>query len=96
MYVRPILSIDPLSGRELTPAGELLVDVLLRAFRRMFEGDGGEQAQAPGVRIVNLSIGDDRRPFVRRMSAPARLLDWARADLQRPHRRQRREPPPRA
>jgi hypothetical protein len=76
LYVRPILSIDPLSGRELTPAGELLVDVLLPAFRRMFEGDGGEQAQAPGVRIVNLSIGDDRRPFVRRMSAPARLLDW--------------------
>lgn len=73
LYVRPILSIDPLSGRELTSAGELLVDVLLRAFRRMFEG---EQAQAPGVRIVNLSIGDDRRPFVRRMSAPARLLDW--------------------
>jgi hypothetical protein len=76
LYVRPILSIDAVSGRELTSAGELLVDVLLRAFRRMFEGEGGEQAQAPGVRIVNLSIGDDRRPFVRRMSAPARLLDW--------------------
>lgn len=76
LYVRPILQVDRLSGRELTPASELLVDVLLRAFRRMFEGEADEEPQAPGVRIVNLSIGDDRRPFVRRMSAPARLLDW--------------------
>lgn len=75
LYVRPILQVDALSGRELTPADELLVDVLLRAFRRMFEGEV-EEPQAPGVRIVNLSIGDDRRPCVRRMSAPARLLDW--------------------
>ena len=42
----------------------------------MFEGDGDNPPTAPSVRIVNLSIGDPSRVFVRRMSPLARLVDW--------------------
>jgi hypothetical protein len=42
----------------------------------MFEGDGHQPAAAPSVRVVNLSIGDPARMFIRRLSPLAKLLDW--------------------
>jgi hypothetical protein len=78
LYVRPILAPDPnFPEHERTPAGQLLPDLLHRAFRRLFEGEGAGQPQAPSVRVVNLSIGIETRAFVRQMSPLARLLDWA-------------------
>lgn len=80
LYTRPILR--PVaegasqSWREKIPEDELAVDVIHRAVRRLFDGDGDVPAVAPGVRIINLSVCDDRRPFVREMSPLARLLDW--------------------
>lgn len=77
IYVRPILEPHEHFPRtEVTPRDELLVDVLMRAFRRMFEGDGDHPPHAPSVRVVNLAIGDPARAFTRRVSPLARLLDW--------------------
>lgn len=77
VYVRPILQPHEMFDRtEVVPSDELLVDLIHRAFRRMFEGDGALPAAAPSVRVVNLSIGDPARIFVRRMSPLARLVDW--------------------
>jgi hypothetical protein len=76
VYVRPILHPAPFGSDEITPPGKLLVDVLHRAFRRMFETQEGNPPAAPSVRIVNLSIGDRGRPFDRELSPLARLLDW--------------------
>ena len=80
LYTRPILR--PVaewagqSWREKIPEDELAVDLIHRAVRRLFEGDGTEPPVAPGIRIINLSVCDERRPFVREMSPLARLLDW--------------------
>lgn len=77
LYVRPILTPHEHFPRtEIVPRDELLVDLVHRAFYRMFEGDGDGDPVAPGVRIVNLSVGDPMRVFVRRLSPLARLLDW--------------------
>lgn len=51
-------------------------DRIERAVRRMFVGEGNVPAQAPGVKIINLSIGDPERPFIHTPSPSARLLDW--------------------
>ena len=61
---------------EAIPENVLPVDLIHRAVRRLFEGEGAEPPAAPSVRIINLSIGDSARPFAREMSAWARLLDW--------------------
>ena len=53
-----------------------MVDLIHRAVRRLFEGDGGEAPAAAHVSIVNLSIGIRDRPFDQAVSPLARLLDW--------------------
>ena len=79
VYVQPIL--QPRRGfggqsTEAIPENVLPVDLIHRAVRRLFEGEDGEQAAAPMVRVINLSVGDPARPLFREMSAWARLLDW--------------------
>jgi len=77
LYVRPLLGPHPFyPDAECVPDDELLVDLLHRAFHRMFKVDGQQPPAAPSVRIVNLSIGDPARVFVRRLSPLAKLLDW--------------------
>lgn len=79
VYVRPILKPVPWHSTpfpELVPANHLLVDLLHRSVRHIFEGEGREQASAPMVKIINLSIGDPSRPFYQMISPLARLLDW--------------------
>ena len=77
LYVRPVLEPhEHFDTKEIAPRDELLVDLLHRAFRRMFEGDGEHPPVAQSVRIVNLSIGDPARVFTNRMSPLAKLLDW--------------------
>jgi hypothetical protein len=75
LYVQPVMRPSP-AGVERTPADRLLVDVIYRAVRRMKVGDGNQAATAPGVLLVNLSLGDLRRPFAGPMSPWARLLDY--------------------
>lgn len=77
LYVRPIFEPHPSAGHgETTIQDELLVDLVHRAFRRMFDKTGDREPAAPSVRIVNLSIGDPARVFARRLSPLAKLLDW--------------------
>jgi len=75
LYVRPVLRPLP-TGDERTPADRLLVDVIYRAVRAMKVRDGEAAAAAPDVLLVNLSLGDLRRPFAGPMSPWARLLDY--------------------
>lgn len=79
VYVRPIMKPD-LKDTINSPRGEcipdIMVDIIHRAVKRIFESDGVESAVAPSIKIVNLSIGDPRRQFIRSMSPLARLLDW--------------------
>lgn len=79
VYTRPILKPVPSLNRpfnEATPTDQTLVDLIHQAVRRLFENTNEHSAQAPEVKIINLSIGDEHRPFVREMSPLARLLDW--------------------
>jgi hypothetical protein len=83
LYVRPILQPDPrarsvgIQAPEIIPEDILPVDLIHMAVRRMMEGDGeGQPPIAPGVRIINLSIGDHSRQFDRAMSPLSRLVDW--------------------
>lgn len=81
LYVRPVLRPDHTDGfnprrREHTPNDVLLIDLIHRAVKRICEGDAGEAAVAPTVRVINLSIGDGSRVFNREISPWARLLDW--------------------
>lgn len=78
IYVRPLLEPGPewVSGApETVPENQLIIDVILRAVRRMIEGEGEAEATAPTVRVINISIGD-ATPFSHMMSPWARLLDW--------------------
>jgi subtilase family protein len=77
LYVRPIMQPHPwVPEVETVLPDELLVDLIHRTFHRMFEGDGTHPPTAPSVRVINLSIGDPARMFVRRLSPLAKLLDW--------------------
>ncbi len=86
IYVRPILRPDPTDvsepRRELTPNDVLLIDLVHRSVKRMFEGDAGGPAAAPTVKVVNLSVGDLLKPFDTELSPWARLLDWLSAKYQ--------------
>ena len=75
LHVRPVMY-APGNGRREEPGRDrLLVDVIYRAIGRMKEGDGDGEATAPEVFLVNLSLGDPRRPFSGPMSPWAKLLD---------------------
>lgn len=82
LYVRPIMQPlsqpgwDDLPPEERVSEGLLIVDLIHRAVRRMFEGEGNIPATAPNVAVINLSIGIADRPFEGTMSPLARLLDW--------------------
>jgi len=80
LYVRPILRPDTsdvnVPRRERTPDDRLVIDLVHRAVRRIFEGESGEPPSAPSIRIVNLAVGDETRLFDRKLSPWARLVDW--------------------
>lgn len=80
IYVRPIMRPDPADPRvpkqETTPNNELLIDLVHRSVKRIFEGDGTSPAAAPTVKVINLSVGDLLKPFDTELSPWARLLDW--------------------
>ena len=77
LYVRPILEApDRDDAPERYPATELVCDVVHRAIVRICEGEGDNPPAAPGVKLVNLSIGDPDRHLARRVSPLARLLDY--------------------
>ncbi len=79
LYARPILqSGQDFNGNpfESVPENTLIVDLVHRAVRRLFEEENGDEPAAPEVRIINLSIGNPSQPFIREISPLARLIDW--------------------
>jgi len=77
LYVRPILvAPDRDDEPERYPRTELVCDVVHRAIVRICEGEGDAPPVAPGVKVVNISIGDPDRHLARRVSPLARLLDY--------------------
>ncbi len=82
LYVRPILRPfhQPLTSGEIPEErvadNTLIVDLIHRAVVRIFDGEGNEPPAASSVKVINLSIGIDDRPFLQSLSPLARLLDW--------------------
>jgi hypothetical protein len=81
VYHLPVMQPDPQARSfdlhvEHFPDEVFFEDRIERAVRRMFEGEGNVPAQASGIKIINLSIGDTERPFIHTPSPWARLLDW--------------------
>lgn len=80
IYVRPILRTNPADNRnprrESTPNDILIIDLVLRAVREMFEWEGDAEPAAPNVKVINLSVGDPDREFGSKLSPWARLIDW--------------------
>jgi len=78
LYVRPIMKVATTSrgNSELIPEDVLLVDLMHRAVRRIFERNGEDNAVAPSVKVINLSMGDPFRVLDTAMSSWAKLLDW--------------------
>jgi hypothetical protein len=80
LYVRPILRPDPRDWRsprhEAVAESALVVDLIHRAVRRLFEPTGDGEPAATQVRVINLSIGILDRLFDNSLSPLARLLDW--------------------
>lgn len=79
IYVRPILKPEVNfngNSKEYVPSDIILVDLIHRAVRRIFKGEGEVHPVAPTIRIINLSIGDPARVFTNAVSPLARLLDW--------------------
>ena len=74
VYVHPVMKPD--KENEHIPDDLLIVDYIHRTVRRMFEGENTITATAPTVKIINFSIGDKYRPFLRMISPLARLMDW--------------------
>ncbi|WP_368894633.1 S8 family peptidase [Kluyvera ascorbata] len=81
LYVRPIMAPEGIQaeGRrrdEHIPVAYLPVDLIHRAVLRMKRGSAEIGPTAPGVVIINLSVGDRYRLFDTQMSPFARMLDW--------------------
>jgi Subtilase family len=67
VHVVPVLSAD-----DRFPSDKLVIDLIYLAVHAMRDGS---EPTAPEVLIVNLSLGNSRRPFQGKMSAWARLID---------------------
>lgn len=75
IHVHPVMFAPHSGSEERFRPDRLLVDTVYRAVMRMKEGVGGARPSAPEVFIVNLSLGDTRRPYAGWISPWARLLD---------------------
>ena len=76
LYVRPILYAPGDGADERLRSDHLLLDTIYSAVLRMKAGDAEGDATAPEVFLINLSLGDQNRPFTGPMSFWARLLDY--------------------
>lgn len=72
IHVVPVMSARNAGAYDEFPGNRLIVDMIYTAVRGMREGN---DAAAPGVLIVNISLGNTRQAFHGRLSAWAKLLD---------------------
>lgn len=76
VYARPILVPEEDfhgNSNEVTPPDSLLVDLIHQVIRRIAVE---LESTRDSVHVVNLSIGDAYKPFIRELSPLARLLGW--------------------
>ena len=73
IYVRPVMKPNPVNGDEEIPSDCFQEDIIQRAVREIFKG---VNPAAPGVRVINLSLGNIQQQYLNEMSPWARLLDW--------------------
>ncbi|HLC14814.1 MAG TPA: S8 family peptidase [Thermodesulfovibrionia bacterium] len=81
VYFRPIMKPDLNDfannpPRENIPKEYFMEDLIERSVRRIFEGDGNEDAVAPTIKVINISIADSTKMFFNTLSSCAKLLDW--------------------
>ena len=76
LHLRPMLYAPGNGGPEHPRQDRLFVDAVYSAVRRMKEGEDGRDPTAPNVFLINISLGDARRPFSGPISPWARLLDY--------------------
>lgn len=80
LYVRPILAPGLPNIRnqrnEVIPEDHLPIDLIHRAVKRLFTGDGEAAPTAPNIKVINLSVCDPQQLFDRNMSPWAKMLDW--------------------
>ncbi len=77
LYVHPIMEPHPIwPDREGIREDALFIDTLHRAIRRVVDPGADADGFTGEVRVINLSVGDSAKVFVRRMSPEARLVDW--------------------
>lgn len=77
IYIRPVLRPDSAFGKKETyPENTLIIDLIHRAVKRIFDGEEGQAPAAPTLCVINLSIGDESRQFFGVPSSLAKLLDW--------------------
>ena len=75
LHLQPVLYAPDDGSDERFLPHRLLVDTIYRAVTRMKTGNDGTGPTAPRVFLVNLSLGDQRRPYAGWISPWARLLD---------------------
>ncbi len=75
LYLRPVLYAPSDKEEECFQPDRLLIDTIYRAVLRMKESEDNEPPMASEVFLINLSLGDTRRPFAGPVSPWARLLD---------------------
>jgi hypothetical protein len=68
IYIRPILKPDP---KDI-----LIVELIYKSVRRLFDSIDGIPPVAPNIKIINFSIGNSNYPFYHYPSPLARLIDW--------------------
>ncbi len=69
---RRIHMVPVLGSNDRFPDDRLIIDMIYQAVFAMRDGD---EPSAPEILIINLSLGNARKPFQGRMSAWARLID---------------------
>lgn len=69
---RSVHCVPVLGAGDQFPSDQLIVDLIYRAVIAMREG---EEPTAPNVLIINISLGNARKPFQGRLSPWARLID---------------------
>ena len=78
IHVHPVLGVFPGGSEEQERfhPRRLFIETFYRAVLRMKEGEGDGPPSAPDVFLVNVSLGDSRRPYANQVSPWARLLDY--------------------
>ncbi|HYD30297.1 MAG TPA: S8 family peptidase, partial [Azospirillaceae bacterium] len=76
LHIVPVLSYDPIEGRETTPSDKLPLKLIYEAVIRMKKGIDDAEPTAPQVFLINHSIGDVNERLLTSASPWARTLDY--------------------